>query len=136
MLPQQILLVEDDPLECQLARRALSKIDPDIGVTHLADGQALLDYLSESPAESISLAIMDLNMPRRNGLATLEYLREQGTQPPFPIVMFSSSDDPDDVRRAYQLGAAAYVVKPVGGQQYRQTMQRIVDFWLSTNRIR
>ncbi|MBB4081037.1 two-component system response regulator [Lewinella aquimaris] len=137
MSTHRILLIEDDATEAKLARRTLNKIDPEIEVIRLKDGAHFLEYYSDhQPNEDVSLAIMDLHMPHLSGLQVLESLQAQGSRPSFPIVMFSSTDDASEVTRAYELGGSAFVNKPASSARYREVFQHIVNFWLSTNRIR
>ncbi|MCP9235946.1 response regulator [Lewinella sp. JB7] len=137
MSTHRILLIEDDATEATLARRTLNKIDPTIEVIRLQDGAHFLEYYADhQPNEDVSLAIMDLHMPRLSGLQVLESLQEGGSRPAFPIVMFSSSEDSREVSRAYELGGSAFVTKPTSGSRYREVLENIVNFWLSTNRRR
>ena len=135
MSAHHILLIEDDSTEAKLAQHTLHRIDPDLVVTHLSNGEEFLDYVRTQSVDDVSLAIMDLHMPRRGGIETLQQLADDHQRPPFPILMFTSSDHPDDVRRVYELGASAYVTKPSTNAEYRVALQHIVNFWLSTNRL-
>ena len=122
-------------MEAALALRTLRQINPKIEVTRLQDGAHFLEYYrSNAPLSGAGLAIMDLHMPRIDGLGVLKSLQDQGDRPPFPIVMFSSSEDSDDVAKAYELGGSAFVNKPVSPSKYRAAMEHIINFWLLTNR--
>ena len=137
MSTHRILLIEDDATEARLAQRTLNKIDASLEVIHLNDGANFLEYYCDSePLETISLAIMDLHMPMLSGLDVLQRLQEIDSQPPFPIVLFSSSEDPREIRRAYDLGGSAFVTKPDTLAEYREALQNIINFWVSTNRLR
>lgn len=137
MSTHRILLIEDDINEAKLARITLNKIDPDLEITRLPDGGAFLDYYhSNIPHEDVSLAIMDLHMPSVGGLDVLEALREEGVRPSFPIVLFTSSESSKEVSRAYELGGTAFVTKPTSPAGYRQALRNIVNFWVSTNRLK
>lgn len=135
MTPYRVLLVEDDPLEATLARRTLRRIDKTIEVTLLRDGAHFLQfYKKHRPVRGISLAIMDLHMPRIDGFGVLDTLRKTGERAPFPLVMFSSTEDQHEIERAYALGATAFVQKPTAPKAYRAAMGHIVNFWLMTNK--
>ncbi|WP_168797666.1 response regulator [Neolewinella litorea] len=136
MSARHILLVEDNSTEAKLARRLLQKIDPNIRVTHLQDGEHFLKHCSQHPLEDVHLAIMDLHMPVRGGISVLENLRARHVRPSFPILIFSSSECTEEVQRVYELGASAFVTKPSDVDTYRLALQNIVNFWLSTNRLR
>ncbi len=135
MTPHRVLLIEDDPLEAALAKRTLRQIDKNIDVVFLRDGAHFLQFYQKNhPVKGISLAIMDLHMPRVDGFAVLKKLQDSGQRAPFPIVMFSSSEDQEEIDQAYSLGASAFVRKPTVPKAYRAAMEHIVNFWLTTNR--
>ena len=137
MSAPHVLLIEDDPFESVLATRALKRLLPDIHITLLRNGQEFLDYLDmRSGDDDAVLALMDLHMPAMGGLELLEALAERQLRPPFPVIVFSSSEDPREISRAYALGAAAFVTKPTDPARYRLAVQHITNFWLSTNRLR
>ncbi|SEQ97420.1 response regulator [Neolewinella agarilytica] len=135
MTPHRVLLIEDDPLEAALAKRTLRQIDKSIDVVFLRDGAHFLQFYQKNhPVKGISLAIMDLHMPRVDGFGVLQKLQDAGQRAPFPIVMFSSSEDQEEIDQAYSLGASAFVRKPTAPKAYRAAMEHIVNFWLTTNR--
>jgi two-component system response regulator len=144
MPPKQILLVEDDPDLLELTRAALlsgaadSDIDSDI--VWARDGQQALDYLwargpheGRDVNEQPALVIMDMHLPRLSGLQVLQQLREHPLTAVVPVVMLTSSREPDDVRACYRSGANGYVAKPVAFAQYRQKVACLRDFWLGVN---
>lgn len=135
MTPYRVLLIEDDPLEATLARRTLRQIDKSIEVVLLRDGAHFLQFYKKNrPVRGISLAIMDLHMPRIDGFGVLKTLKDAGERAPFPLVMFSSSEDQDEIDQAYSLGATAFVQKPTVPKAYRAAMEHIVNFWIMTNK--
>lgn len=135
MTPHRVLLIEDDPLEATLAKRTLRQIDKTIDVVRLRDGAHFLEFYKKNrPVKGISLAIMDLHMPRVDGFGVLKVLDDNNERCPFPIVMFSSSEDQEEIDQAYELGATAFVNKPTAPKEYRAAMEHIVNFWLGTNR--
>lgn len=135
MTPHRVLLVEDDPLEATLARRTLLQIDKDLDIIRLRDGAHFLQYYKDNrPVKDVSLAIMDLHMPRVDAFAVLRIFQKNDERCPFPIVMFSSSEDQEEIDLAYDLGATAFVSKPTAPKAYRAAMRGIVDFWVKTNR--
>jgi two-component system response regulator len=144
MSPKQILLVEDNPDLLELTRAALlsgaadSDIDSDI--VWARDGQQALDYLwargpheGRDVNEQPALVIMDMHLPRLSGLQVLQQLREHPLTAVVPVVMLTSSREPDDVRACYRSGANGYVAKPVAFAQYRQKVACLRDFWLGVN---
>lgn len=135
MTPHRVLLIEDDPLEAALAKRTLRHIDKSIEVIRLRDGAHFLEFYKKNrPVKGISLAIMDLHMPRVDGFGVLKVLQDNNERAPFPIIMFSSSEDKEEIANAYSMGASAFVNKPVMPKAYRDAMEHIVNFWITTNR--
>jgi len=135
MTPYRVLLIEDDALEATLAKRTLRQIDKTIEVVRLRDGAHFLEFYKKNrPVKGISLAIMDLHMPRVDGFGVLKILQDNNERAPFPIVMFSSSEDQEEIERAEELGASAFVNKPTSPKAYRAAMRGIVKAWITTNR--
>ena len=135
MSAHHLLLIEDDPAEAKLAIRTLQKIAADVQITHLSSGVEFLDYLQDDLPGSIDLALMDLHMPGMGGIDFLEKVRLQNLRLPFPLVVFSSSQSSEEIRKAYELGISAFVTKPVEPAHYRQSLKDIIAFWLRTNRL-
>src|SRR5450756_2336891 len=92
-------------------------------------GIALLQRL-RLPGMRAALVLMDLNMPRMNGLETLAEMKAGPRLVSTPVVVFTTSRDDDDLRRAYQLGASSYVVKPVGLPELVHAVTLIRTYWL------
>jgi len=135
MTSHRVLLIEDDPLEAALAKRTLLQIDKSIDLVLLRDGAHFLEFYKRNrPVKGIDVCIMDLHMPRIDGFGVLKVLRDNDERAPFPIVMFSSSEDREEIEKAYELGASAFVNKPTAPKAYRGAMEHIVNFWLITNR--
>jgi two-component system response regulator len=137
MPSKQILLVEDNPDLHQLTRHALGQEDE---VVWARDGQQALNYLwargdhaARDPSEQPALVILDMNLPLLSGLQVLRQLRENPLTEVTPVVMLTSSSEPDDVRACYRSGANGYVAKPVAFAQYRRKVASLRDFWLGVN---
>lgn len=131
---KKILLVEDDILDAALTIRCLQKIPVQDEIVHLRDGEDFLNYLRQAEdLHLIRLAIMDLKMPRLDGLQVLQRIHDHRSRHYFPIVVFSSSDHLQDVRRCYQLGCNAYVAKPMNPRDFRNTIVQLGNFWLNAN---
>lgn len=136
--PAEILLAEDDENDVFLLRRAFT----DAGVTcplHVVhDGVQLAETLSAwqqaQPPRHPSLVLLDVKMPRRDGIATLRWLRAQPAFSGVPVVMFSSSANRHDVEAAYQHGANAFLVKPSSLEE-RAAIARFFKEWLRFNQV-
>lgn len=139
--PVMILLVEDDDDHAELATRSLAEHHVGNVIRRLADGQAALDYLCQRGQYSDPLAnprpdvvLLDLRLPKVDGLEVLRQLKEHRQLRRIPIVVLTTSDKESDVARAYDLHANAYLVKPVDFGKLLDLMRDLGFFWLVWNR--
>jgi len=137
---QTILIVEDNPTDVMLIRRALARLKIANPVQVIADGDRAVDYLSghDDYADRMqfplpALILLDLKLPRRSGLEVLEWLRRQEGLRRVPVVMLTSSRQSDDVNRAYDLGANSYLVKPVEFDGLQEMLGTINTYWIDWN---
>ena len=135
-----ILLVDDDPHDTDLSMRGLASYRPAPRVVAVQDGVEAMRCLREGaerlPDGSQDLPVMillDLKMPRMNGLEVLQAVKHDERLKAIPVIIFSSSGEEADLRRCYELGANAYVVKPVNFREFLSTIQRIGNYWMSLN---
>ena len=128
-----LILVEDNPADAALARIALEPYLTHVQLTHCRDGNELLELLATDRPASISAILLDLNMPRMNGFEVLRHCYADPELRHLPIIVFSSSTSHDDVQRCYDLGANAYVAKPMDMATYDSVMRNIVRFWVELN---
>ncbi len=134
-----ILLAEDNPKDADLAIRALRTNGSPDEVILARDGAEVLDCLyrrgrfqgrDHGPP---ALVLLDLKMPKLSGLDVLRQVKADTCLKTIPVVVFSSSFEGRDVVGAYQMGANAYVVKPVDYTQFVSTLSGLRDFWLALN---
>ena len=134
-----ILLGEDDESDAEMTVRALRANGLLNDVVVARDGVEVLDYLRRQGAWSgrggglPGLLLLDIKMPRRNGLEVLREIRDDPVLKVLPVVVLTSSRESPDVHQAYALGANAYVVKPVGFEEFTDAVQRIGAFWAMVN---
>lgn len=141
MRRNSVLLVEDDPSDVKLIRRAFSKAEVDAALYRLSDGEEAIAYLDGAPPYDNrvehpfpAVLLMDLKLPRRNGLEVLEWLRErEDSRRRLPVIMFTSSRHHADVNRAYDLGVNSYVTKPDTGSELTEFVSRFRQYWLAFN---
>lgn len=131
-----IMVVEDNADDEALTMRCLRKAAPDAQLAVARDGEQALKCLDRSFEldghafdQPPDLIILDLKLPRVNGSDVLKELRACDITSCVPIVVFSSSDDPDDVVKCYRGGASTYVVKPVDFEGYDRAIGMIVNYW-------
>jgi two-component system response regulator len=129
----EILLVEDNPNDAELAIRALKKNNLANNLVHLEDGQEALDYLYDENNEMPKLILMDVKMPRVDGIEVLRKLKSDEKRKTIPIVMLTSSKEDKDIIDAYNLGVNAYIVKPVDFDQFVKAVTQLGFFWMILN---
>jgi CheY-like chemotaxis protein len=134
----RVLLVEDDPDHAELVRRGLEECGSSLELTHVGDGEAALDYLRRrAPREAAGrphLILLDLRLPRIDGL---EVLREIKTSPELcdiPCVVLTTSRAEADMVQAYRLHANSYLVKPGDYQRFVELIAGVERYWLEQNR--
>ena len=136
----QILLVEDNPDDVELTLLAFeeSKICNQMKVVY--DGQEALDYLfctgqyaDNAPKILPAIILLDLKLPRLDGLDVLKRVRSEPATKFLPVVILTSSQDEEDIVRSYSLGANAYVRKPVDYAQFVEAAKTLGLFWLVLN---
>lgn len=129
----EILLVEDNPNDAELAIRALKKNNLANNLLHLEDGQEALDYLFDDKNEMPKLILMDVKMPRVDGIEVLRKLKSDEKRRIIPVVMLTSSKEDKDIVEAYNLGVNAYIVKPVDFDQFVKAVTQLGFFWMILN---
>lgn len=136
----EILLVEDNPLDAELTRRALTKSGVVNKLLRLEDGQQALDYLfrrgayTERDDSLPRLILLDLKMPRVDGLEVLRAIRAEKRTKGLPVVIMTSSEEERDITESYDLGINGYVVKPVEFVAFAEVVRQVGFYWLAINR--
>lgn len=135
-----ILLVEDNPRDEALTLRALKKNNVCNEVVVARDGVEALDYLfgdgtsaGREPREMPQLILLDLKLPRVDGLQVLEKIRAAECTRRLPVVVFTSSSEEEDLINSYNLGANSYVRKPVDFEQFLEATRQLGLYWLVLN---
>ena len=134
--PPEILLVEDNPGDVELVREGLQHSRASARLHVVGNGDEALAFLLGQRAERIAppdLVLLDLNLPVKEGKETLREIRL--LEYPVPVVVFTGSEEDEDVEEAYRLGANCYVVKPANLDEYLSCVGRIVGFWLDLARL-
>jgi two-component system, response regulator len=134
-----ILLAEDDAVVAELVLHTLATMSPRPKVIHVRDGVEALDFLcargsyaGREPGNP-TLVLLDMKMPRLDGLEVLRQVKANEQLRTTPVVMLTSSQDERDVSQSYLLGANAYVVKPVEFRRFAFILQHLETFWLGIN---
>jgi two-component system response regulator len=141
MVQNKILLVEDNEDDVELVELALSSglIANQLDVVR--DGAEALDYLrcegkfkNRNSDEMPALILLDLNLPKVNGLEVLKEIRLNEKTCLIPVTIFTSSDQEKDIVESYKLGANSYIQKPVDFQKFKEAIQQLGFYWLIFNK--
>jgi two-component system response regulator len=134
-----ILLVEDNPADVEITRRALRESAAPVELIVVRDGQEALEYLlrrgGQAPAAAWrmpDLILLDLNLPRLTGREVLERIRTDDTFRSVPVVVLTTSTRPEDVRALYAAGANTYIEKPRDFKHFVEVLKTIRHYWLDT----
>lgn len=139
MDPKIILLVEDNPSDIGLTQRALAKSHIANELVVAEDGQEALDYLfgdgatGQGVAQLPTLVLLDLKLPRVDGLEVLRRIRADERTRRLPVVVLTTSQEAPDVAASYDLGVNSYIRKPVDFNQFAQAIQQLGLYWLVLN---
>ncbi|RMF58749.1 MAG: response regulator [Bacteroidetes bacterium] len=137
--PLTVLLVEDDPAHAELLVRSFRRQRLEGRIVHVEDGEAALEYLfregryADANDGMPSLIVLDLRLPRVDGLEVLRQIKTTPALARIPVVILTTSTAEQDVSRAYALHANSYLVKPVDFGQYRALVGTMGVYWLECN---
>jgi two-component system response regulator len=136
----EILLVEDNARDAEMTIRALRKNNFPNKLFWVEDGVDALDFIrctgrftTRKPANSLKLVLLDLKMPRLDGLDVLKALKADPATRSIPVVVMTSSNEERDVAGSYDLGVNGYVTKPVEFTSFMEQVSHIGSFWLLEN---
>ncbi|HEY8994773.1 MAG TPA: response regulator [Lacunisphaera sp.] len=140
--PIEMLLVEDNAYDLELAMRALQKANL-ASVTHVArDGAEALDFIfgtgvfaGQNMLAGLKVVVLDLRLPKVDGLEVVRRLREQAETRLVPVVMLTGSREQPQIAQAYQLGVTSYVLKPWIFEYYAEVIRDIGLYWLRRNQL-
>ncbi|MES2395591.1 MAG: response regulator [Bacteroidota bacterium] len=135
-----ILLVEDNPDDAELTIHALNEGNKNLHLNHLRDGVEALNFIfakktykDQKVQNDLKLVLLDLKLPRMDGLEVLRKIREDERTKTLPVVILTSSREKRDILEAYKLGVNSYVVKPVGFDNYVKTISALALYWSIVN---
>lgn len=138
----KILLVEDDPAHAEIVRRNLRHHRVANHIDHVTDGQAALDYLfgadgdpGRLDASPPDLILLDLRLPKVDGLAVLHQIKADPRSRQIPTVVLTTSAAETDMVSAYSNGACSYLVKPIDYDKFAGLMEAFGFYWLAWNRF-
>ncbi len=136
----EVLLVEDNPSDAELTMRALKKNNMANKIYHVKDGAEALDFLfaqgnysSRKIENAPKVILLDLKMPKINGIEVLRVLKADVRTKKIPVVVLTSSKEDPDIKECYSLGVNSYVVKPVNFDDFLKAVSDLGLYWLLIN---
>ena len=140
--PLALLVAEDSQIDRMLLREAFDELNFNVELLFVSNGEELLDYLGRRNAyadaalsPTPALILMDLNMPRMNGMAALRMLRADPTLRILPVIVLSTSTDPKQIAQAYAQGINAYLSKPECIDDMIELIRRFGEFWFGGTKL-
>lgn len=137
----EIILVEDNPDDAALTIRALKKQNLANRLVHLKDGAEALDfmfgegeYAGRNTSNIPKVILLDLKMPKINGIEVLQKLKSTASTKMIPVVVLTSSAEDPDIKRCYELGANSYIVKPVEFENFTRKISDLGMYWAVLNK--
>lgn len=136
----EILLVEDNPNDAELTLRALKKHNVTNKIVTVKDGAEALEFIYGTGAyshrkgnESLKVILLDLKLPKVNGLEVLRRIKSEKMTKTIPVVVLTSSKEDKDIEDCYQLGVNSYIIKPVDFSNFAQAVSNLGLYWLLLN---
>lgn len=141
LTPVEILLAEDNPADAEMTMRALKKRKLANRLVWVKDGAEALDYLfcrgayAGRAAGNPKVILLDLKMPKLDGIEVLRRIKETDQTRPIPVVMLTSSKEESDIVRSYELGVNSYIVKPVDFDKFVEEVSKLGVYWTVMNKV-
>jgi CheY-like chemotaxis protein len=128
----KILLIEDDEIERMKFSKVASKMGNHI-IIEAENGEKALTILDQ--IDSPNLIILDLNMPKVNGVEFLKILKTNAQLQYIPILVMSSSNNHNDIKKCYEIGVSGYMIKPLRYEDYKQKITSLIEYWTNNELI-
>ena len=126
---KSVLLVEDDSIDAMTVRRAFKDLKLVNKLAHRVNGEEALAYLEDPSEEQPCVILLDLNMPRMNGIEFLKVIKENEHFKRIPVIVLTTSNEERDVVESFRLSVAGYIVKPVDYQKFVEAIRTIDLYW-------
>lgn len=141
MEPVDVLLVEDNPQDSELTVRAFKKNKMANNIVTINDGAEAVEYIfcrgkykDRLASQKPKIILLDLKLPKLNGLEILQMIKEDNATKMIPVVIVTSSMEDPDIKKAYEMGANSYVVKPVDFDSFSEAISKLGFYWLLVNK--
>lgn len=134
MIGSEILLIEDNPLDRELTIRSLHEQGLDGRIIVATDGAEAIEIITHAPPHTLKVALVDLKLPKVDGIEVIRAVRAHVGTRMLPIVVFSSSEEESDILKCYEAGANSYIVKPMRLDEIGRTMALVSNYWRTLNK--
>jgi CheY-like chemotaxis protein len=124
-----ILLVEDDSIDAMTVKRAFKDLNVTNPLVHSVNGEEALDYLTNESNEKPCVILLDLNMPKMNGIDFLKVVKDDDVLRKIPVVVLTTSTEESDVVESFELSVGGYIVKPVDYIKFVEAIRTIKLYW-------
>jgi CheY-like chemotaxis protein len=124
-----ILLVEDDSVDAMTVKRAMRDLHITNDLVHAVNGEDAVKYLTDPEKEKPFVILLDLNMPKMNGVEFLKVIKSKPNLKTIPVIVFTTSKEKQDVFESFQLGAAGYMTKPVDYAKFVDVVSTVMLYW-------
>jgi two-component system, chemotaxis family, response regulator Rcp1 len=135
-LKPRVLLVEDNPGDIRLTQEALKESEMEIVLDVVSDGEQALDFLMKrnkyTEATRPNVILLDLNLPKKNGIEVLKEVKAHESLKKIPIIVLTTSDADHDIAKAYSFHANCYILKPVDFDDFSKVIRLIEMYWFNT----
>jgi CheY-like chemotaxis protein len=124
-----VLLVEDDSVDAMTVNRAFKDLKIANGMVHKLNGEEALDYLRDNSSEKPCVILLDLNMPKMNGIEFLKIAKADKDLKKTPVIVLTTSKDDQDKVNSFELSVAGYIVKPVDYKKFVEAIRILEMYW-------
>ena len=131
----ELILVEDNDEDAELISMAIGELKPPVRIERARDGVEAMHLLraNNEPVRNTAVVLLDIKLPRMNGIEVLSQMKADNIMKSIPVVMLTSSREKSDISTCYLCGANAYVVKPVGFNELLEAIRCTGRFWCAVN---
>ena len=124
-----IMLVEDDNVDAMTIKRALEDLNVTNPLVHTLNGEEALQYLRGGGNETPCLILLDLNMPKMNGIEFLKVIKAEQMSQTIPVIVLTTSKDEEDIVESFELSVAGYMLKTVDYKKFVETIEMLNSYW-------
>lgn len=130
----EILLIEDNSDDCDFILRICRKNNLIEKIKIVTDGEQAIDFLKQGKEKNIKLILLDIKLPKISGLEILRFIKEKENTKRIPVVILTSSEEYEDIKKSYELGANSFITKPVSFSDFIKAILEVIHYWISLNK--